>query len=121
MSAEQNGRPTEQEWAEAQAEGGLATLRPLIDREREAARAEGMVAVAESVLATLSATEWGGWGGSRRLTQRLRAALPADATEALALLKAEAWERGAGDGHGSPLTWFALRQVNPYRTPGGDS
>ena len=29
--------------------------------------------------------------------------------------EAKAWEQGAKAGHHSPLTWFALRQVNPYR------
>jgi hypothetical protein len=28
---------------------------------------------------------------------------------------AKAWREGAAAGHHSPLTWFALRQVNPYR------
>lgn len=30
---------------------------------------------------------------------------------------ARAWREGAAAGHHSPLTWFALRQVNPYTTP----
>lgn len=29
--------------------------------------------------------------------------------------QAEGWDEGAAAGHHSPLTWFALRQVNPYR------
>lgn len=73
MSAEQTGRPTEQEWAEAlcreyhpmhwdvsygnrskacqACQIHAAALRPLIAREREAARAEG--AAAEG--------DWAGW------------------------------------------------------------
>ena len=30
-------------------------------------------------------------------------------------IKADAWREGAAAGHHSPLTWFALRQCNPYR------
>ena len=33
----------------------------------------------------------------------------------IAAARAEAWRQGAAAGHHSPLTWFALRQVNPYR------
>lgn len=28
--------------------------------------------------------------------------------------RADAWREGAAAGHHSPLTWYALRRVNPY-------
>lgn len=110
MSAEQApGAPTEQEWVEALSKSSMtpyedgkggwlfrsatpeeqaAHLRPLIAREREAARAEGVAAVAGPVLAL--AESFDGTVGFRGAATALRAAIPADATEALARLKAEA-------------------------------
>lgn len=127
------GAPTEEEWAKAITraswpDGGhdgfptrkvaemiAAHLRPLIDREREAARAEGAASVAGPVLAL--ADEWQSAAqtrtpeslaheaSARALAARvlwesanaLRAAIPADATEALARLKAE-WQDGGDRG-----------------------
>ena len=121
MSANQTpGAPTEQEWRSAVTafvcnvsnlptplqspalgldmspliNGVLRALRPLIAREREAAKAEGMAAVAVPVLAV--AEEWEA-DEIEELWVRaadVRAAIPTDATEALARLKAE-WQAEA--------------------------
>lgn len=119
MSAEQTpGRPAEQEWAEAilarlvtvsrlprwmqapalgrdmtpLAELVASALAPLIDREREAAKAEGMAAVAGPVLALADWTDTKTTGLIP--LDRLHAAIPTDATEALARLKAQ-WQAEA--------------------------
>ena len=150
MSAEQNGRPTEQEWAEAQAEGGLAALRPLIDREREAARAEGMAAVAGPVLALIDdltdeieelRADLPPQGPSRvahayrtaglsEARDRLREAIPTDATEALAQFKAQ-WQAEAlrwavtaappREFGGPAVAWLRARADRIASPPGGVS
>jgi len=137
MSAEQTGRPVEQEWVgalhhsplqvqegwwqcgecawedperrisltgyHAAARHQMDRIAPLIDREREGARAEGMAAVAGPVLAVadvLTRDAEGPHYSDGDVTRSnaylsaardLRAAIPTDATEALARLKAQ-WQ-----------------------------
>ena len=48
---------------------------------------------------------------SRHVAQALAPVLAAAVRDA----EQRAWREGAAAGHHSPLTWFALRQCNPYR------
>ncbi|WP_181312483.1 hypothetical protein [Nocardioides campestrisoli] len=167
MSAEQTGRPTEQEWALDLAEEVWTDDEPTaaevdlmrrvlasdwlaahIDQEREDARAEGMAAVAGVVramadrMAELGAAYRGtGRGNSYDVAAKsIHTGLPADATEALASLKAQ-WQAEAlreaahyyGVIWGTGLTteeqvaavlnhWAESGVGTPLaRTPGGDS
>jgi hypothetical protein len=54
-----------------------------------------------------------GGGYARDCTRCIHETL--HASDWLAAAAANVWQEGARAGHHSPLTWFALRQCNPYR------
>lgn len=106
-------RPEAREYEDNHLSDVLAsTLTPLIARVEAAARAEGAASVAGPVLAL--ADEWEyphqPYAVRKEAAPALRTAIPTDATEALAQVKADAWDEGFQsdyEGDGWP--------PNPYR------